>query len=85
MVQALLSTLSYPVVIKTVPFQVGASVGVTHFLADQESSERLRNADQAMYRAKNQAKNQVSNRQVGNKNAFSHWEKFEEKIFEKEQ
>ncbi len=85
LVQALLSTLSYPVVIKTVPFQVGASVGVTHFLADQESSERLRKADQAMYRAKNQAKNQVSNRLVGNKNAFSHWEKFEEKIFEKEQ
>jgi diguanylate cyclase (GGDEF)-like protein len=85
LVQALLSTLSYPVIIKTVPFQVGASVGVTHFLADQESSERLRKADQAMYRAKNQAKNQVSNRLVGNKNAFSHWEKFEEKIFEKEQ
>lgn len=62
LVQALLATLSYPIVIQTIPFQIGASIGMTKIWPDQEVSEKLRQADLAMYRAKDRSRQLVEDR-----------------------
>lgn len=96
LVQFLLATLSYPVVIQTVPFQIGASIGIAKFWPDQDCSERLRQADLAMYRAKNRSRNSAiemakNNNQIkidGSSGkpgqiSSSTWEKFEVSMDEK--
>ncbi len=53
-----LSALSYPIVVAEHQLLVGASIGITFYPADAEDADTLlRNADMAMYRAKESGRN----------------------------
>ena len=59
--QSILLALSRPVLIENCPLQAGGSIGIARFPEDGLDSETLlKNADQAMYRAKNSGRNQFA-------------------------
>lgn len=59
--QNILDGLTEPFILGTIPVYISGSIGITLFPADGVSTEELlKNADQAMYAAKNQGRNQYS-------------------------
>jgi predicted signal transduction protein with EAL and GGDEF domain len=58
MAERILRALSEPIVVADRPMSTGASVGVAFGTAGEGTDELLRNADLAMYRAKNDGRNQ---------------------------
>ncbi|WP_238551888.1 EAL domain-containing protein [Herminiimonas sp. CN] len=58
--QALLQALSVPLIINDVVVKVGASIGIARMRADHKNpSELIRDADAAMYQAKEQGRNRI--------------------------